>query len=291
MKKKNRSSIFKKLMVLLAAVTLSLGAGVMVQAAAVGTPSISVKTATADTQKVSWKRISNASGYQVAAKTGGGSYKTAATVTKGTTLSATIKNRLLNKRYTYRVRAYRVAGGKKTYGKWSAEKTAYLNKYQAVYGKTSIKCRPGEYYSYSAAKKNLKTITVKTWDFVNGKSGRKFTRSWTIQVHKNIASAVKKAFDEIYKGKEKFPIHELGGWRWGSGRSEHYDGTAIDINWTENAYFVNGKALVGSFYRPGKNPYSIPKNGEVAKIFKKYGFTQGIWRSSQDYMHFSYFGT
>lgn len=168
-------------------------------------------------------------------------------------------------------------------------------KYKKVFGNASLSMRyPGGYYSSaSAAKANMKTITVKTWDFKSGKSGEKITRTWTIQVHKSLASTVEQIFKEIYEGEEKFPIHELGGYAWRGGHSEHNTGTAIDINWTEN-YMVNiktGAITAGKYWKPGVDPYSIPKDGEVAKIFAKYGFTQGDWGNSKDYMHFSYFGT
>ncbi|MBR4132477.1 MAG: M15 family peptidase, partial [Oscillospiraceae bacterium] len=54
-----------------------------------------------------------------------------------------------------------------------------------------------------------------------------------------------------------------------------------------------GQVLVGSFYSPGTNEYSIPVGGEIDQIFAKYGFTRGIyWRSGyKDYMHYSFFGT
>ena len=49
---------------------------------------------------------------------------------------------------------------------------------------------------------------------------------------------------------------------------------------------------MGDHWLPGEDPYSIPLDGEVARIFAKYGFTQGAyWQSGTvDYMHFSYFG-
>ena len=49
---------------------------------------------------------------------------------------------------------------------------------------------------------------------------------------------------------------------------------------------------VGSHWLPGEDPYSIPADGDVVRAFAKYGFAWGgnAWQSSQDYMHFSYFG-
>jgi hypothetical protein len=97
---------------------------------------------------------------------------------------------------------------------------------------------------------------------------------------------------EIYKGKEKFPIKSVGGynWRGDTSTSEHCIGLAIDINPNEN-YMIRGNQIVsGSFWKPGKNPYSIKADGDVVKAMEKYGFHWGMWGDTRDYMHFSYFG-
>lgn len=142
---------------------------------------------------------------------------------------------------------------------------------------------------YRRAEADMVEVTLKVWD-LNG-DGEKYTRYFTIKVHKNIAATVQQIFCEIYEGEEQFPIHYLGGFSHG-GRSEHTIGTAIDINPDENYYYnANSGEQVGDYWKPGEDPYSIPLDGEVARIFKKYGFSQGIWNTTVDYMHFSYFGT
>ena len=142
---------------------------------------------------------------------------------------------------------------------------------------------------YRRAAQDMVDVTLKVWD-LNG-NGEKYTRYFTIKVHKNIAATVVQIFREIYEGEEQFPIHYLGGFSHG-GHSEHTIGTAIDINPNENYYYnANTGEQVGSYWKPGEDPYSIPLDGEVAQIFKKYGFSQGIWNTTVDYMHFSYFGT
>lgn len=277
----------------LALLLLFLGSALQVQAATVGTPKIkSVKTRTAECQRVIWKQVPKASGYQVAYKAGSGSYRYKR-VSGGSTTRLDILGHRPDVLYTYRVRAYRTVKKKNVYGAWSATVTGYLNKNVAIYGKNVSYETYGRFYkNQNASYKDMRAVTVKTWDFVSGKKGAKYTRTWTIYVHKNLASTVKRAFNEIYKSPGKFPIHALGGWRYGAGRSEHYDGTAIDINPDENYQVRDGKALVGKYWKPKKDPYSIPINGEVAKILKKYGFSQGLWsKEYKDYMHFSYFGT
>lgn len=278
---------------LAAVLFLTLGLAWNVQAASIGKPAIrSVKTRTADCQRVYWKKVSGAGGYQLAYKTNSGKYQYQ-NIKGGASLHGDVKKRRPGQMYTYCVRAWKMVKKKKVYGDWSDAAVSYLNKSEAVYGKDVSYDRYGRFYkSSAAAKKYMKKITVKTWDYANGKKGRKITRRWTLYVHKNIADTVKQAFKEIYRGSEKFPIHYLGGWRQGTGRSEHYDGTAIDINPDENCQKLNGKVTVGKYWKPGRDPYSIPKDGEVARILGKYGFSQGLWgKNNLDYMHFSYFGT
>lgn len=145
--------------------------------------------------------------------------------------------------------------------------------------------------NYAAAAADMVSITVRVWDI--GANGTKYTNRLTLKVHKNLAATVACIFEEIYNGQEKFPIHALGGYSQG-GKSEHTIGCAIDINPNENYYCdPNGNAIVGDHWRPGVDPYSIALDGEVARIFARYGFKQGAyWRSGyRDYMHFSYFGT
>lgn len=146
-------------------------------------------------------------------------------------------------------------------------------------------------FDYAAAAADMVSITVRVWDI--GSNGTKYTNRMTLKVHKNLAATVACIFEDIYNGQEKFPIHALGGYSQG-GKSEHTIGCAIDINPNENYYCdPSGNAIVGDHWLPGSDPYSIPLDGEVAKIFARYGFKQGAyWNSGyRDYMHFSYFGT
>ena len=137
----------------------------------------------------------------------------------------------------------------------------------------------------------MKTIKIKVWD-INSK-GKKYTRKFYLTVQKNLAPSVKQMFKEIYKIKEKFPIHDIGcySWRGDNSTSEHCIGAAIDINSNENYMIEDGKILAGSFWKPKKNKYSIPLKCSLVKILEKYGFQRGFWGNRKDYMHFSYFGT
>lgn len=108
----------------------------------------------------------------------------------------------------------------------------------------------------------------------------------------NCIPSIKEMFKEIYKSKERFPIHEIGcySWRGKNSSSEHCEGLAFDINSNENYMIQGKKVLAGSFWKPKKNRYSIPLNCKLVKILEKYGFHRGLWGSRRDYMHFSYFG-
>ncbi len=141
----------------------------------------------------------------------------------------------------------------------------------------------------------MKTLTVKVWQI---KDGKKQPSELTVTVLDEIADKVEAVFDEIFSGKEQFPIYSLGAYAWrapmSSGRySEHNFGTAIDINPNENYCLYSDGSTVGECYKPYENPYSITPYGDVVRAFEKYGFTWGAdsWRSPKDYMHFSYLGT
>jgi len=147
------------------------------------------------------------------------------------------------------------------------------------------------YNDIDAALADMQEVTLTVWDI--GSNGEKYTKTMSIKVHKNLAQTVIAIFDEIYHGEEQFPICYLGGWNW-SGKSEHSIGTAIDINYPQNYYCdPDGNALVGDYWKPGEDPYSIKPDGDVVRAFEKYGFRWGVnWNSGyKDYMHFSFFGT
>lgn len=165
---------------------------------------------------------------------------------------------------------------------YSCDAESYEMRQARIFGKSN----KTSYSSAAEASKHMTSFPVKTWDL---KGGKKVTRTWHLTMNKKIAPSVKKIFKEIYKGKTKFPIHSLGGFSYRPG--QHGVGLAMDINPDENYQRKNGKITCGRLYKPGKNPYSIPQKGEVAKIMKKYGFYQGNWgKDNVDFMHFSYFG-
>ena len=69
---------------------------------------------------VTWKKVSNASGYQIYYKTGNQSKMD--TIKGGSKTSAKVKKLLRNRKYTVKVRAYQKVNGKVYYGSWSSAK-------------------------------------------------------------------------------------------------------------------------------------------------------------------------
>ena len=144
----------------------------------------------------------------------------------------------------------------------------------------------------------MTTVTVPVWHLSNGK---KVSATVTLTVHAALAEDVKEIFTEIYNDPEQFPIYDVGGyaWRGDSATGEHNCGTAVDLNSNENYQVRDGAALAGSHWLPGQDPYSIPENGSVVRIFAEHGWSWGgdawAWDTDpaegyHDFMHFSYMG-
>ena len=135
----------------------------------------------------------------------------------------------------------------------------------------------------------LQTVSVQLTD-VNG-----IVRTGNLTVHKELADDVANIFAEIEASG--FPIKSAAcyNWRGMAGNtnttSHHSYGVACDINPNENYMIRDGVIISGSYWKPGEDPYSIEENGSVVSIFAKYGWVWGgSWKSSKDYMHFSFTG-
>lgn len=148
--------------------------------------------------------------------------------------------------------------------------------------------------SADEAKALMTKVTVPVWKI---KNGEKYASELSFEVHHLLADKVVAVFTEIFNGPEKFPIYSAGGYSWRGGRSEHNNGTAIDINANENYCIYSSGSVVGSYWKPYEDVYSVTPYGDVVKTFEKYGFTWGgdAWfngeSGTRDYMHFSYLGT
>ena len=153
--------------------------------------------------------------------------------------------------------------------------------------------------SQEEAKAHMTSLTVPVWRLKA--DGSKVSDTATLTVHAALAHDVEEIFTEIYNDPSQFPIKNLGGydWRGDKATGEHNTGTAIDINWEENYQITDGRVRAGSLWSPGENPYSIPADGPVVRIFAEHGWSWGgdAWATStdpatgnHDYMHFSYMG-
>ncbi|WP_018592463.1 leucine-rich repeat protein [Terrisporobacter glycolicus] len=84
-------------------------------------PTTKVASSTYSSNKVTWNKISGASGYEVYRATSkSGTYSKVKTITSGSTLSYTNKSLTTGKTYYYKVRAYRTVNGKKVYSSYSS---------------------------------------------------------------------------------------------------------------------------------------------------------------------------
>ena len=174
------------------------------------------------------------------------------------------------------------------------KKFEILNTKDAKYKKVFPSGEP--FKTKEEADANMAVIQVPVWHLKN--DGSKQPSKMEIMVNANLAEEVVRIFNEIFEDAEQFPIKNLGGYSWRNSAmgkiSEHSYGTCIDINYDENYYCYadTGQAITGSFWRPFDNPYSIPANGSVVRIFAKYGWAWGgnAWSRLHDYMHFTYLG-
>ncbi|MBR5381576.1 MAG: M15 family metallopeptidase [Oscillospiraceae bacterium] len=147
------------------------------------------------------------------------------------------------------------------------------------------------YDSREEAETHMTTIEVPVWHLsgTNKTPGRA-----SLAVHEAVADDVIAIFNEIDNDPERFPICDIGGysWRGDSAKGEHNCGTAIDLNADQNCQVRGGQVVAGSYWKPGEDPYSIPEDGSVVRIFAEHGWSWGgnAWPSTQDYMHFSYMG-
>ena len=89
-----------------------------------GTPSLSVASVGSKKVKLSWNKISGATGYQILQKNSAGKYVALKTVLKPTTVKVTIKKLKNGKTYSFKIRALRKVNGKTRYGSASAAVSA-----------------------------------------------------------------------------------------------------------------------------------------------------------------------
>lgn len=242
-------------------------------------PIKSAKCSTRTSAKITWKKVAGAQGYQIyKSEIKDGAYVYAGKVKGAGKVSYTAKKLKPGVVYYFKVRAFRRSGSKTYYGKFSAVKKETFSEGKKLYplfpnGVPTTKAEMERY---------LVTITVPIKD-ENGMSS-----TLQLRVHKNLTKNFMRAFQDMYT--MGFPVRaedtDTYNWRQmssGRSRSHHSYGCVVDLNWNSNPMpgVTDGK------YRPGIDPYSVTP--QVVAIWKKYGFYWGgNWRSSKDYMHFTY---
>ena len=97
----------------------------------------SVTASSSTSIKIKWKKVSGADGYVIYQKAGSGSYKKIKTITSGKTTSYTNKKLSANKKYTYKIKAYKIVGSKKIYGSYSSAKSVKTKSSQTNKTETS----------------------------------------------------------------------------------------------------------------------------------------------------------
>ena len=154
-----------------------------------------------------------------------------------------------------------------------------------------------EYNSPEECQTHMASVEVPVWKL---RGQQKSPGTLRLTVNAALAEEVTAIFTEIYNDPEQFPISDGGGYSWRTNsRSEHIQGTAIDLNVDSNYQVRDGGAMVGDHWTPGEDPYSITPGGSVVRIFAEHGWDWGgnAWAGHSDpsygyhdYMHFSYFG-
>lgn len=239
----------------------------------------SAKCTSEKTAKVTWKKVKGAQGYEIyRSESSGGAYVRAGTVKGGGKTSYTAKKLKTGVKYYFKVRAYRKSGSKKHYSPYSGAKGETFSDGQKLYllfpgGVPTTKAQMEQY---------LVPITVPIKD-ANG-----VPSTMQLRVHKALTKEFMGAFQDMYA--IGFPVRaadtDTYNWRSmvsGKNRSHHSYGCVIDLNWGSNPMIgkTEGK------YLPGVDPYSVTP--QVVAIWKKHGFYWGgSWKSSKDYMHFTY---
>lgn len=89
---------------------------------------LKVKNVKKKSVKITWKKVTGATGYKVYRKQKNGKYKLVKTIKKNSTVKYINKKLKKNKKYYYKVRAYKTTGKKMVQGKYSVVKSVKIKK-------------------------------------------------------------------------------------------------------------------------------------------------------------------
>jgi hypothetical protein len=165
-------------------------------------------------------------------------------------------------------------------------------KYFRIFGADweEMRGRVQYYENEEEALENMKWFKVDVWALDENNDW--YIRTVNMCAHKNIVKTIECIYTDLLTlpEEDRVPIKTIGCYNYRAGSSAHTCGTAIDMNWVENAEMTNsGRVTAGHHWKPGEDIYSIKPDSPFVKTFEKYGFTWGgYWESKKDYMHFSY---
>jgi uncharacterized repeat protein (TIGR02543 family) len=175
------------------------------------TPSVTVKSNSYKSIKISWKKVSGASGYRVYRATSkSGKYKLIKTTTSTRYTNSSLRT---GKRYYYKVRAYKYVSGKRVYGKYSSIKSA-----------KPVPSRPS---SFSVRRYSSSKIKI-SYGRVSGASGYRIYRATSRSgTYKLVKTTTSRSWINTGRTKGKTYYYKVRAYKWVSGKRVYGPYTTI----------------------------------------------------------------
>lgn len=168
----------------------------------VSTPTAKVDVASYNSNKITWNKVSKASGYQVYRSTSkDGKYASIKTIKSGSTVSYTDAKLTTGKTYYYKVRAYKTVNGSKTYSSYSKIVSAkpklitpsatLSSKNKKVYVKWNKVSGASGYQVYRATSKNgkyslAKAVNSSTTSYTNTSVSKNKGYYYKVRAYKKV---------------------------------------------------------------------------------------------------------
>lgn len=174
---------------------IMFGDGTSTPVDAPATPSLSGKAASYDKVKLSWKKVSGASGYALYRYDASKKKYVRIKTVGSSTVSYTDTGRSMGKTYKYKIKSYKKAGGQTAYS--SASKEVSVKTESTMTGKVNgsdVVVRSGP----SSSKKRLKSVDRNTGVTITGTSGSWYKISIKIS-GKNKTGYIKKSYVTIIR--------------------------------------------------------------------------------------------
>lgn len=251
-----------------------------------GTPTISkVAKSSTTALKVTWKKVSGASGYELYRATSkNGKYSKVTTIKKGKTVSYTDKKRSCGKVYYYKVRAYRTVSGKKYYGSYSPVVSGFTTPGKVSWSTSKITMSTTSvtlkwkkvseatgYEIFRSTSKNSGYKKVKTISKNSTLSWKNTGLTKNTKYYYRIRAYKKSGKNTAYGAYSSAYLKDVGGWKY-----VKYDGKKVKLYYNGNGKLVKDvsnligkqdsyvikinkrKNTVTVYAKDGKNGYIIP---------------------------------